>query len=221
MHATYLFLFPVSDLNAPENDLKDEAEDFLSAWATTHFDENNWFQTMCLITQNNRVIQMAESDDWRKRDTVFSVVKEEGGESPFLWARRHALNCVVTDLECFNVPKYSIEPESEDKGKERERLDALPFDKLVEEAIVASAKALERSYSEVASDPLGKKVTGLTSYRRERLSSGLEKLLDSPCKPFAFSGTPYDYRAFMAYGLKWDGELPEPACAILLVDIHT
>lgn len=215
MHAKYSFLLTLDDKDADQKDLLEDAIGQFEHWASSHCDDNNWSQPLVLITKKGQILQACEGGDWRGRDEVYADVVERAGDKPFDWAMRFALNCVVNELRCFDIPWMSLGEPKEDEKKEQERLDSLSFEKLVEEIHHNCTKQLALAYRDLHNGKPAKDT--LDDWKRRTLARSYEIFRGADRKPFSDNGTPYEYRAFDL--TKYQGSDEDEA--ILIVDIHT
>jgi hypothetical protein len=213
MHAANCFL-----LSLEGDDPVKDAKSQLNNWANRRCDENNWYKEEVLITRKGDIIQMCEDGDWRGREEVGHYVKANAGSAPFEWARRFTLNCVCTDLDVFDLPRFSIIPPTNEQEAMRKKLDEMSFGDLIQYIDETVPKKLSRIYAEMKRD--NPPDDWLADYKRRRMVDTFERYYSTHTKPFSCDGTPYEYRAFDLTGGDDLNEIGDSA-AIMIVDIHT
>lgn len=199
MHAIYTFLMHIDASCVEDQTILDEAETQLSDWLDRRGDGNNHHHLVAVIFDDGRVV-----------DIPGKLKNDIGDELPFGWAKRLAMDCLCTDAGLMG-PRIGIVPPTHREAEQIEQLKKLGWDELNRYFVDKVSRQLSELYAN-----LNPEEDELADYRRSQMARRFEYYRGSGYKPFATSGTPYDYRAFDLTDGDYNVRL-----AIALVDIHT
>lgn len=220
MHANHSFRIQVTLEGAIEGDIKEAVLDEYQRWLDSYGDENNWDCPHTIITKTGRVIALLEDNDSRGREHFANDLREkvDAGKvkDPYAWATRFALDCVVNDMQVFDLPVINL-PGIARNNELEEFLDKMSFHELIAHVHETATKKLAALYSELSTKRYDPKETwSLEGYKRSKLAQMYEALISADTPPFATGFNPYEYRAHeLSYGYEGDD------LAILISDIHT
>jgi hypothetical protein len=209
MHAIFHFAMHLEP-DTEEKDLAEEALEVFRNYEENHADENNWSSPIDLVTNfGKRVVTFKDQSD------RYEPMEEASWED----AIRHAMMCVITDMEIVDLPILNLMGLDEKQKEQRDKLDTMSMSELVELVNTAAPKRLIELYKKIEPQLPSEAKFDMDNYRRARLSREFEHFQASyKLPPFTKAlSSPYEYRAYDLSGYYTDGE-PN---AILRVDIHT
>ena len=207
MHAFYYFLVPTNDA--------DKAVRAFYEWAETHCDENNWYELVCAVNEENAI---------RTFDKGFYKRLEDGTLKASDWTfesvHRKAWRSTLYELFFYD--------DEETYNKVVKEFEKEPLDKWAPKLISMLIDLVQEAYEDLLPNLVTGEEDVLVAMKRWQYVIALETLLeiqrDRRTPPFAYDVpfflTPYKWRCFDLRHYVTSSEA-EKGRTVLVVDIHT
>ena len=204
MHALYYFLVPTNDAS--------EAVEAFHKWAEKHCDENNWYELVCAVNEENTLTTFNKELLKRLKDGSIKA-----SDWTIESIHRKAWKSILYDLFFYDDEKVY---EKVVKEFEKE-----PLNRWASKLINMLIDLVQEAYEDLLPNLVTGEEDFSTCMRRRQYVIALETLLeiqrDKETPPFGYDFpfflTPYNWRCF---DLRYYTEVREGK-TILVVDIHT